>query len=99
MTIINKIATGLGVIALAGLSLVGCEKAESSSERIEKSKDYFAEINAVDSRGGVGIVSGDFNEDKHLDIIYGTSMGRLYFFEGDGKGNFKIKKYSEIYSE
>lgn len=47
---------------------------------------------------GIFISTGDFNKDGHLDLIVaGTKSGnnhiaQLYFFEGDGKDNFTLKK-------
>jgi len=64
--------------------------------------DYFAEI-PLKSLSGMAMTSGDFDKDGDLDLIdlivgaYAPNAyyARLYFFEGDGKGNFKLKTYSK----
>lgn len=61
--------------------------------------NYFGEIPMKD---GIAMTSADFDGDGDVDLIVGTnySMGsdndaRLYFFENDGKGNFKLREYEK----
>lgn len=113
MTLINKIATGLGAVTLAALSLTGCVEDYTNTTRTrskiettqqskqEEVKDYFAEIpmhHAPLSTASVAMTSGDFNRDGNLDVVLSNlddNGTMLYFFEGDGKGNFKLRQYSK----
>jgi hypothetical protein len=56
--------------------------------------DYFAIIKGIWHE--VAMTSGDFDGDGDPDLIVGgysqnTREARLYLFENDGKGNFKLK--------
>ncbi len=105
MRLINKIATGIGVVTLSALSLLGC-KEKYIYEIINKfpnENPYFV-IVPMTSRSGIAIIGGDFDEDGDIDFIVGTRINsfntsrarKLYFFENDGKGNFKVRSsYSE----
>lgn len=49
----------------------------------------------------VTMTSGDFNNDGNPDLIIGIGSWkdgnyaeRLHFYEGDGKGNFKLRQYT-----
>ncbi|MCL5018569.1 MAG: VCBS repeat-containing protein [Candidatus Pacearchaeota archaeon] len=78
-------------------------------EQLEKGPemvDYFSEIQIEDYTTPLNMVYGDFNEDGHLDLIVSTAnkgtsfknkygSGKLYFYEGDGKGNFTKKLYEK----
>lgn len=60
-----------------------------------KEPAYFASIPTY-SRGSLFMVPGDFNNDGNPDVIvaatdpayYAEATARLYYFKGDGKGNF-----------
>ena len=109
MALINKIATGLGAVTLATLSLIGCGKdyytnttrTRNTPQPKSETKDYFAEIpmhHAPLSTASVAMTSGDFNRDGNLDVVLinlDDNGTMLYFFEGDGKGNFKLRQYSK----
>ena len=107
----NKIVTGIGIVTLSALSLLGCGKGpgypeqstpvetqSAKEEQVEEVKDYFAQVNMY-AESGMAISNGDFDGD--LDFIIGARAyeGRLYFFENDGQGNFKLKPQSIIYPE
>lgn len=106
MSLRQKIVPILGAVtlsALSALSLAGCNtKEEKEIMRIEasKPKDYFYQIPSHHnlSTASIAITSGDFDKDGDLDIVSANlddNGTRLYFFEGDGKGNFKLKTYSK----
>lgn len=70
-------------------------KADAEFRKEAKQQEgSFAEIPMW--REGMAMTSGDFNRDGNLDFIVGVYKdwnARLYLFEGDGKGNFKLKTY------
>ena len=62
--------------------------------------DYFGSIDLYHklSTASVAITSGDFNNDENLDVVIANlddNGTRLFFYEGDGKGNFKLRKYEK----
>jgi len=85
------------MISLAGIALAsglaGCEDPTTQSP-IPKSTDYFAVV-PMSRSSGMALTSGDFNNDGNLDFVVGSSdnwqEGILYFYQGDGKGNFTLK--------
>jgi len=110
MSLRQKIIPILGAVSLTALTLVGCggNKTETSykvkeTPKIEKSYS-FAELPMV-SDSGMAMVAGDFNKDGNLDLIVGvsdytfttgsTGRAKLYFLEGDGQGNFKLRIYTK----
>ena len=102
MNLRNKIVTGIGVIIFSTLSLVGCGKdytkgTKEAPKPKEEVRDYFAKV-PMSYESGMGLNSGDFDGDGDLDLIVGARDdrgGKLYFFENDGKGNFKLRTYSK----
>jgi hypothetical protein len=100
MSLKRKIIPILGAIALSTLSLTNCDKNEKD-ETYTKRESYFAQIPMAHSNG-IGMAVGDFDKDGDLDLIVGIvgaassgNIANLYFFEGDGKGNFKLRTYSK----
>lgn len=87
----NLIAT----LGLSALILTGCAKSTNESPKnLEKGPDminYFARLPIDDT---IAMVSGDYNEDGHLDVIVGFD-DELRLYEGDGKGNFKLRQYEK----
>lgn len=73
-------------------------------EQLEKGPeivDYFGNVQMF-SGSGATMTTGDFNGDGNLDLIVGSNYSsfaesdlRLYFFEGDGQGNFKLRQYEK----
>lgn len=93
---------------LLGLSLLGSEcqqvKDKNGKKLFEippKKVNYFAEIPASSEIYNSEINIADFNGDGYPDMIIpaGEDNGylpgnlRFYYFENDGKGNFKSRKY------
>jgi len=87
--------------ALNALSLNGCytekEKEMIKAEAL-KPKSYFSEIPMHHglSTASVAITSGDFDKDGDLDIVVAgldNNGTRLYFFENDGNGIFRLNRY------
>ena len=96
---LRKILTYAGVIGFGLGTLGGCNREEPNQSALDN-KDHFATFN-MQYQSGMAITNGDFDGDGDLDIIVGACHsgplyeGRLYFFENDGKGNFKLKKPTE----
>jgi len=73
-------------------------KTEEVKQKVPEVRSYFAEI-PTNNESGITMTTGDFDGDGNLDLIVGaykanTGTARLYFFKGDGKGNFKLGTYS-----
>ncbi len=86
-------------VVLSTLLLAGCGKStyETQKEKnLEKKApemvDYF-DNPAIDDT--LAMTAGDFNNDGNLDLIVGCEgwEDQLRYYEGDGKGNFKLRQY------
>jgi len=73
-------------------------------ENLEKGPeivDYCSETKVYSGNNAPSTIVGDFNEDGHLDfIVTGTklednSTAQSFLYEGDGKGNFKLRQYEK----
>ena len=97
----------LKAIALSSLVLSGCAPEKKINpqdlgiEQFEKGPemvDYVAEMNLWAYTSPLGVTFADVNEDGHLDMIvsgYESSSGKIKVYEGDGKGNFKLRQYEK----
>lgn len=99
----------LKAVVFSTLLLSGCDSCKqkpvdtknltiNNLEKAPEMVDYFATISDVDWDSGISLVTGDFNNDGNLDLIIGTVYNsttsmRTQFYEGDGKGNFKLRQY------
>jgi hypothetical protein len=95
-----KLIRNLAIGGLAVLSLAGCETKELTAEKVPKevTTDYFVEISGTQRVRDFKVIAEDFNKDGNLDLVIGYvdahsnyENPRLYFIEGDGKGNFTLK--------
>jgi hypothetical protein len=50
-------------------------------------KESRKNLNNQKTAGGI-VVAGDFNGDKHVDLLFAPSSGALQLYQGDGKGDW-----------
>jgi hypothetical protein len=97
------------IIALSTLLLTGCANITNKTEKIKEEKkveyvNYFDEVLMNSYESSLTMTSGDFDGDGDLDLIVGSNThdwnsklgsytGKLFFYEGDGKGNFTKRQY------
>ena len=108
MNIRKNIAYGLALTTLvAGITgFLGCkpksqwqnQEPAKQEQKEEKTASYFAKV-PLSSKGSLKTEVGDFNNDGNLDLIVIAEDSReweakLYFFKGDGKGNFTQENYN-----
>lgn len=98
-TITKLFCVCAGIMELAaGCSEIEAEMKSRELEWLIESQKYCTE--EIDLYGTIQQSIGDFNEDGHLDyILSGRCRSDIYspirscLLEGDGKGNFTLKKY------
>lgn len=109
MNLITNMFRGAAIVGLGALSLVGCSKQVDSAayqgepQTVEEPtpKSYFALVDMWHD-SGMTMTNGDFDGDGDLDLVVGaykSKYGKLYFFENDGEGNFRLKPQSIYYPE
>ncbi len=94
MNLKNILYTGILTSGLLGLSGCAGNGIAAGDFKTESDKYSFDEV-PLDDKSGVALVAGDFDGDGNLDFIVCAKdpynnriVGKLYYFKGDGKGNF-----------